>query len=311
MQTVWRALVVFALSSPSIAMPAPPSDPVRVAEGVYAFIETPGEVAPENDGRVGNGGFIIGPSGITVIDTGVSYRHGRARLESIRSVSDKPIELVIITHAMQEFLFGNAAFEEIGAGFLTHAKSADLMRQRCDHCLENLRLILGAEAMTGTQLIVPARVTEGYSVVIESGGRTLELIHPGWAATPGDLMVLDRATGVLFAGGVVVQNRIPELRDGQLQGWIDAIAMIRRLAPSAVVPGHGPLIGSDDAQQTADYLSALDTRVRELYAKGTSLLDAVEQAAVPGFEGWAGYGTIHRRNALNHYLQLEIEDLNR
>lgn len=311
MQTVWRALVVSSLSLPSIAMPAPTSAPVLVAEGVYAFIETPGEVAAENDGRVGNGGFIVGPNGVTVIDTGVSYRHGRARLDAIRRVTDKPIELVIVTHAMQEFLFGNAAFEEIGARFLTHAKSADLMRQRCDHCLDNLRLILGQEAMKGTRLIVPEQVLEGSAAVLESGGRALELIHPEWAATPGDLMVLDRATGVLFAGGVVVQDRIPELRDGQLRGWIDAITMIRRLAPSAVVPGHGPLISADDAQRTADYLSALDARVRELYLKGTSLLDAVEQAALPGFEDWAGYGTIHRRNALNHYLELEIEELNR
>jgi hypothetical protein len=51
--------------------------------------------------------------------------------------------------------------------------------------------------------------------------------------------------------------------------------------------------------------------MRDLYAQGSSLIDAVDQAELPGFEHWAGYGTIHRRNALHHYLQLEIEDLNR
>ena len=310
MQTARRALVLLALSSPSIAMPAPPTEPVPVAQGVYAFIETPGEVAPENEGRVGNGGFIVGPTGITVIDTGVSWRHGHARLEAIRRVSDKPIELVVITHAMQEFLFGNAAFDGIGAEFLTHAKSAELMRQRCEHCLDNLRLILGAEVMAQTRLIVPSRLIDG-SVALEAGGRRIELIHPGWAATPGDLMVLDRATGVLFAGGVVVQDRIPELRDGRMEGWLAAIATIRRLAPGVVVPGHGPPVSANDAQHTADYLSALDRRMRELYAQSTSLLEAVDRAALPGYEHWAGYGTIHRRNALHQYLQLEIEDLNR
>lgn len=310
MQTVWRALVLFALASPSLAMAAAPAAPVRVAEGVYAFLETPGEVAPENEGRVANGGFLVGATGITVIDTGVSWRHGRARLDAIRRVSDKPIELVVITHAMQEFLFGNAAFEAIGADFITHAKSAELMQQRCEHCLENLRQILGAETMKDTRLIVPTRLVDG-STAIESGGRRLELIHPGWAATPGDLMVFDTATGVLFAGGVVVQDRIPELRDGQFTGWVDAIASIRRLAPKAVVPGYGPLLSAEDVQHTADYLLALDRRVRELYEQSTSLLEAVDRAGLPAYEQWAGYATIHRRNALHQYLQLEIEDLNR
>ncbi len=310
MVKVLRAIGLVALVSWSVAIPARQSDPVSVADGVYAFLETPGEVAPENAGRVGNGGFIIGPTGITVIDTGVSFQHGLARLEAIRALSDKPIELVIITHAMQEFLFGNAAFSAVGTTFLTHEKSAELMRQRCAHCLENLKLILGEEVMAGSSLIVPTRLVRS-STTIVSGGRTLELIHPGWAATPGDLMVLDRATGTLFAGGVIVDQRIPEIRDGRLPGWIAAVDLVRRLAPSIVVPGHGPLTTAVGAERTADYLRALDRRVREIYEHGTSLLDAVDHAQLPAFAGWAGYPTIHRRNVLHHYLQLEVEDLAR
>lgn len=310
MRKLILTLLVAALPLLAMTSRAESNQPVRVAPDVYAFVETPGEAAPENLGRVGNGGFIVGPTGITVIDTGVSLRHGLARLAAIRRVSDKPIELVIITHAMQEFLFGNAAFEDTGATFLTHARSAELMRQRCEHCLDNLRLIVGHEPMAGTRLLVPGRVVDG-STAIASGGRALELIAPGWAATPGDLMVLDRTSGVLFAGGVVVEGRIPELRDGHVAGWLDAIAAIRRLGPVAIVPGHGPLVSVDGAQHTADYLEALDRRVRQLYGGGIGLLEAVDQAALPGFEHWAGYATIHRRNALHHYLQLEIEDLNR
>jgi len=310
MTTVFRAIALAVLASWSIAVPARGSEPVRVAEGVYAFLETPGEVASENEGRIGNGGFIVGPTGITVIDTGVSWRHGRARLDAIRRLSDKPIELVIITHAMQEFLFGNSAFIGTGAAFLTHENSAGLMRERCQHCLENLGLILGSDVMAGSRLIVPERLVRS-SAEIVSGGRTLELIHPEWAATPGDLLVLDRATGALFAGGVIVEGRIPELRDGRLQGWIDAVALVRRLAPTVVVPAHGPLLSAAEAQHTADYLTALDHRMRELYAQSTSLLDAVDQAGLPAFDQWAGYATIHRRNALHQYLQLELEDLAR
>jgi glyoxylase-like metal-dependent hydrolase (beta-lactamase superfamily II) len=307
MVSVARVLALFALLATSLAAA---TEPVRVAEGVYAFVEAPGEVAPENQGHLGNGGFIVGPTGIVVIDAGVSYRHGLERIAAIRRVSDRPIELVIFTHAMQEFIFGAAAFAETGAAFLTHAKSAELMRARCEHCLANLKVILGEEAMAGTRLIVPDRTLDG-DAVLAIGGRTVELIHPGWASTPGDLLVRDRASGVLFAGGIIQVGHIPELRDGKLGGWIDAVAFVQRLAPAAIVPGYGPVVDAAGAASTAGYLVAIDERMRELYAHSTSLLDAVDAATLPAFETWAGYGTIHRRNALNQYLQLEVEDLER
>jgi glyoxylase-like metal-dependent hydrolase (beta-lactamase superfamily II) len=279
-----RALAAFVLLCTPIAAAA--VEPIRVATGVYAFIETPDEVASENGGRVANGGFVVGPTGIVVI------------------------RAVIFTHAMQEFIFGAAAFAETGAEFLTHAKSADLMRARCEHCLENLRTMLGEDAMAGTRLIVPGWTIHD-DAPLDIGGRTIELIHPGWASTPGDLIVRDRASGVLFAGGVVQLDRIPELRDGKLDQWVRAIAQVQQMMPAAIVPGYGPVVDAAGAGRTADYLAALDRRMRELYAHSTSLLQAVDASALPAFERWAGYATIHRRNALARYLELEVEDLER
>lgn len=300
---VWCALVAASLGAAA-------AEPVRVADGVYAFVETPAEVAPANDGRVANGGFLVGPSGIAVIDTGGSYRHGLERLAAIRRVSDRPIEAVILTHAMQEFIFGAAAFAAGGAVFITHSKSADLMRTRCEHCLANLRALLGEQVMDGSRLIEPDRTIEG-DTVLNIGGRTVELIHPGWASTPGDLVVHDRASGVVFAGGVIQVDRIPELRDGKLDGWVQAVAAVQRMGPAAVVPGFGPVTDVAGAGRTGDYLMALDRRMRELYAQSTSLLEAVDAAQLPAFAHWAGYATIQRRNALARYLELEVEELER
>ena len=109
--------------------PAQALEPVRVADAVYAFIGDSGDIGPANAGNVGNSGFIVGRTGVIVIDTGVSYHHGKAMIEAIRRVSPLPVELVIITHAVQEFLFGNAAFVELHVPLLTHVESADLMRQ--------------------------------------------------------------------------------------------------------------------------------------------------------------------------------------
>ena len=288
--------------------PARALEPVRVADGVYAFIGDPGDIGPANGGNVGNSGFIVGRTGVIVIDTGVSYRHGKAMIEAIRKISALPIDLVIITHAVQEFLFGNAAFFELDVPLLTHVESAELMRSRCDHCLSNLRKILGDEAMSGTRLVVPERTLKE-STVLDIAGRKLDVLFYGWASTPGDLAVFDRETGVVFAGGLVANQRIPELRDGKLDGWLQALDRLEQVPARAIVPGHGAVGGKREIQATAAYLRALDAKVRALYKDGASLMQAVDSADLPAYAGWSMYPTLHRQNVLHRYLQLEVDEL--
>jgi glyoxylase-like metal-dependent hydrolase (beta-lactamase superfamily II) len=303
-----RRLVPCLLLLCASARPACALEPVRVAEGVYAFIGDLGEIAPDNGGNIGNSGFIVGRTGVIVIDTGISYRHGQAMLDAIHHVSDKPVQLVIVTHAVQEFLFGNAAFAELGTPLLTHAKSVELMRQRCDHCLANLRKILGEQTMAGTRLVLPERTVER-STTLEVAGRRLELLYLGWASTPGDLAVLDHDSGVLFAGGLVTSGRIPEVRDADIDGWLQALEQLAQVPVQAVVPGHGPVGRGEMIQATADYLRALDREVQALYGSGTSLMEAVDAAVLPGYSNWSLYPSLHRQNALHRYLQLEVRDL--
>jgi glyoxylase-like metal-dependent hydrolase (beta-lactamase superfamily II) len=283
-------------------------EPVAVAPNVYAFLGVPGEIGPDNGGNVSNSGFIVGEQGVVVIDTGTSYRHGRAMLDAIARVSDKPVALVIVTHAVQEFLFGNAAFAERGVPLLAHTESVGLMRSRCEHCLANLRAILGPEAMTGTQLVVPQRTVSG-STTLTAGGRTLELLHFGWASTPGDLAVLDPTTGVLFAGGLVGSGCIPDLRDAHFQGWLDALDRLEALRTSRIVPGYGPLTDKRGIDQMRRYLLDLDRQVRALYRSDLGLLEAVDRAELPAYSSWAMYPANHRRNVQQRYLQLELDEL--
>jgi glyoxylase-like metal-dependent hydrolase (beta-lactamase superfamily II) len=192
---------------------------------------------------------------------------------------------VVVTHAVQEFLFGNAAFEERGVAILAHSETTALMKARCAHCLDNLRPVLGDE-LEGTRLVLPQRQMST-SATIEAGGRTLELLYLGWASTPGDLAVFDHATGTLFAGGLVAINRIPEIRDCDFEGWTRALETLRELPVKRVVPGHGPVSGPDAIRSIADYLRTLDEKIKVLYASSSSLLESVDNAALPAYGAWA------------------------
>lgn len=306
--TVLLALGLFLLL-PRV-VPAQALEPVLVADGVYAFIGSGNDIEPANRGRIANSGFIIGPRGVTVIDTGVSHEHGIAQLQAIRRVTTLPVELVILTHAVQEFLYGTTAFADAGASLLCHRKSAELMRARCEHCLSNLRQILGDDVMAGTRLIIPRDVVDG-DTAIEIGGRRLELLAPGWASTPGDLVVFDPATGVMFSGGVLSNGRVPELRDGKLEDWVAAIDRLASLPITTIVPGYGPPMMPGGAADTRRYLLDLEKHVRALYARGASLMEAVEAADLPAFAHWGAYHSLHRKNLQQRYLELEVEELDR
>lgn len=282
-------------------------EPVKVTDGVYAFVGGAGEPTAENAGNIGNSGFIVGPDGVVVVDTGISYRHGHAMLEAIARVTPRPVRLVIVTHAVQEFVFGNAAFAEVGIPLLAHVKSVDLMRSRCGHCLENLNTALGPDVMEGSRLVLPERAVEG-STVLAVAGLNLQLLYFGWAATPGDLAVFDPASGVLFTGGLVSNRRVPELRDAKLAGWLLALEQLEQLPAHWVVPGHGPVSTPAAIAQTRAYLLALDARVRAVYSSGASLLEAVDSVDLPQYEGWDMYPVAHRRNAHQRYLELELAE---
>lgn len=301
-----RSIAAFALL-PCLAFAQETLQPQKVADDVYAFVGDTGEISAANRGFVGNSGFIVGPSGVIVIDTGVSYRHGRRILQAIAGITDKPVELVIITHAVQEFLFGSAAFEERGVPILAHRETAKLMQARCEHCLKTLQPILGEE-LDATRLVLPQREIDA-STTLVAGGRRLELLYLGWASTPGDLVIVDTHSGVMFAGGMVCAGRIPDIRDSDFEGWQRALRMLETMRPARVVPGYGPVSGPEAITQTAAYLDALDQVVKSLYAASSSLLESVEKAGLPAYRDWPMYGTTHRRNALHRYLQVELQDL--
>lgn len=59
-----------------------------------------------------NVSFIVGRTGLVVIDTGMSPKHAREILEAFRPVSDLPVEAIIYTHGHGDHTGGASAFAE-------------------------------------------------------------------------------------------------------------------------------------------------------------------------------------------------------
>ena len=277
---------------------------VEVAAGVYVVRGATGEFGPANLGRIGNAGFIVGRDGVVAVDTGTSYRHGLALLDEIARITRAPVRRVLVTHARQEFVFGAAAYRERGIEIHMHAKAAALMRARCEGCLKTLRSVLGDSEMQHTAMFTPDAVFDD-SHLVEAIGRPIRVLYFGTSSGPGDIAVHDVASGALFACGLLDRGRVPDIADGDLDGWRRALAALRSVSAATIVPGHGAAGTADVIDPIERYLNALEARVARLLAGGVGLSEIADRAALPEFAAWDQYATIHRRNASVLYLRLE------
>ncbi len=277
---------------------------VMVASGVYALLGSGGEITADNAGRTANVAFVVGPDGVIVVDTGISYREGEEIMAAVKSISNRPIRLAILTHPSQEAVFGAAAFQARGIPVLAHRRSAELIAARCETCLRNLRSVLGEEAMAATRVVKPDRLIDG-DETLDLIGRPLRLIAPDWSSAPGALAVFDEWTSTLIAGNLVTTNRIPDMRDANPKAWRDALVQLESMRCRHLVPGYGPVGNCADIAAFAHYFAALESRVEALVKDGVSLAEVRDRCGLPEFARWDQYETLHPQNANHTYLRLE------
>jgi glyoxylase-like metal-dependent hydrolase (beta-lactamase superfamily II) len=278
--------------------------PVAVAAGVYVLLGSGGEITPENGERTANVAFIVGSGGVAVVNTGASYRDGEDIIAAVKSISNRPILVAILTHPGQEAIFGAAAFQARGIPVLAHRSSAELIGARCDTCLRNLRSTLGEVAMAGTRVVAPDRLIDG-NETLELIGRPLRLLAPPWSSAPGAIAVFDASTSTLLAGSMVLINRVPDLRDANPPAWREALRDIEATRCRHLVPGYGPIGTCADVAAFGQYLAELENRVDALMNQGVSLADLRGRCDLPQFARWDQYETLHPQNANRTYLRLE------
>jgi glyoxylase-like metal-dependent hydrolase (beta-lactamase superfamily II) len=277
---------------------------IVVASGVYALLGSGGEIAPENGGRTANVAFVVGPDGVVVVDTGISYHEGEEIIAAVKSISNRPIRLAILTHPSQEAIFGAAAFQSRGIPVLAHRRSAELIATRCETCLRNLRTVLGEEAMAATRVVKPDRLIEG-DETLELIGRPLRLIAPQWSSAPGAIAVFDEWTSTLIAGDLVSINRIPNMRDANPKSWRDTLVQLASMQCQHLVSGYGPVGNCTDIDAFARYFATLDSCVDAVVKAGVSLAELRYHCDLPEFSRWDQYETLHRQNANHTYLRIE------
>ncbi|WP_069306760.1 quinoprotein relay system zinc metallohydrolase 2 [Methylobrevis pamukkalensis] len=279
----------------------------QIAPGVFVHQGVHGLMTAENGGAIANVGFVVGEDAVAVIDTGGSLREGRALLAAVRAATPLPVRYVINTHMHPDHVFGNAAFEGLGAEFVGHARLAAALEARGAHYLAANRDLMGDRLLAGVRIVLPSQPVDG-SVAVDLGGRILRLDAWPVAHTDNDLTVFVPDAGVLFTGDLLFVEHLPSV-DGSLRGWQKVIDSLLAMPVKALVPGHGPVPTAfpEGFEAERRYFDVLATDLRAAIDAGIPLSEAAKTAGRSEAANWVLFDEFNTRNATAAYAELEWE----
>ena len=284
----------------------------QVSEHVY-YVQGQAGVATDNEGFISNAGFIVTDEGVVVFDALGTPSLANLLLTKIRTVTDKPILKVIMSHYHADHIYGLQVFKEQGAQIIAPKGVMDYLSSAvAEERIEERRFSLEPWVNESTYLVTPDVIIDK-SMEFKSGGVTFTLDVLGAAHSDGDLTLYVEPDRVLFSGDIIFEGRVPYLGDANTKKWLDTLIKMEVGKIAALIPGHGPAAKNPNQaiSTTRNYLA----KVRSVMANAVQNLDdfaeTYDKTDWSEFENLPAFAEANRRNAYQVFLSMEEELLNK
>jgi glyoxylase-like metal-dependent hydrolase (beta-lactamase superfamily II) len=248
----------------------------ELAEGVWAGVREDGPRFPV----MGNTVFVIGAAGVVVYDGGGMPKMSELVIDKIRSLTDKVVTHVVISHWHGDHFFGAYRFAEEfpGVHFVAHTFTRDVINSSRINYVDRergflrnqfeefqkivdtgvdsegtehnqaerdvyRRIIDDAEEIEDEFLrakVTPPDIIMTDSYDIDLGDRVVQLRHLGHANTAGDIVMWLPEDNIVATGDIVVLPS-PYAFNVPPRAWADTLRAIRDLGYETLVPGHGAI----------------------------------------------------------------------
>ena len=300
------ALAVFAQAAPKVDLGRLDYGLAAraLAPGVWVVAGANADFSPANGCNIINTGFIATGAGVLVINTGPSKRYGEQLRALIGKTTSEPVVQVIHLNLHPDYFLGNQAFADVPR--LATAATIEGMRAEAKSYEDNLYRLCG-DWMKATEAVLPDRtVTPG---PLLPGNPRFELRELK-GHTASDLVLIDRTSGVVFAGGLVFVDRVPTTPHARLSDWLLSLDALAAQPFKTLVPSHGPVI--DDGrgiEQTRRYLRWLDSSFDAAAQRGSEMTEVLAQPVPAEFRSWAAFATEYPRNVVHLYPAYELKSL--
>ena len=278
------------------------------AQAAYTFTEiVPGVYSAIGTGTMNvgsNSAVIVNRDEVMIVDSHISPESGRAMLQELKAITDKPVRFLINTHFHYDHTNGNQVFppavDIIGHEFTRRMLTGDILEKGMfADLLKGIPKLLddmkaraanepdaAARARLDRQVraqsafanslkelkVTPPNVTLDDRMTLFRGDREIRLLYLGHGHTGGDIVVYLPKEKVLCSGDLLV-NGVANLIDGYVNEWPDALEKLKPIDFVDVIPGHGePFKGKERVDWFQAYL-------RDLWKQGSALHEQKISAA--------------------------------
>lgn len=272
--------------------------PVKVTESVYCFfgkLEVPNRT---NNGNMVNTCYVDQGDHYVVIDSGPTKLYAEQANRAMNKIKAQKVKYIFNTHTHDDHINANAYYASKGAVVIGSSK----MREQLNS--DRMEKLILPEAYAGTKIYMPD-IEVGYETKTFGDIEAISLSHQGH--TKGDLLFLDKSSKVLFVGDLVFNGRIPSLRDGDINGWLEALDAIDTIDFNYMVSGHGFDTSKNAHIMTKKYFSKIRDIVREAIDEGREIDSVAKNSDLKEYQSQALYKELHSKNVFKAYQTLEWE----
>lgn len=240
---------------------------------LYAYIS-------DNDGSA-NSTFLVGPSSILIVDSGLNRTEGEKLLREIRKISPLPITYIINTHYHPDHQGGNGVF-----GPEPTIISSPFTRENTIQLAA--RMMQGQAGNTGFEFR-PATMTIAQKLTIYVGDEPVEIIAAWPAHTMGDIYVYFPKERTVATGDLYLTDAVPAMDEGSAAHWIEDLDGILALPADHFVPGHFGVGTKQSIQRFRDYMADLYAQVQQMAKAGASEEEIRKNVKEPNFSDFKQY----------------------
>jgi cyclase len=252
----------------------------RVSNRVYA------DVTGENGG---NFGAIVLDDEINMVDSGMMHLKSAAAKDFLTSKFGLPITKILLTHHHSDHVFGAQAFEPMS--FISSSKTRAICVDALDSNWSDEELKAWAEESKETRpelwesfqslrVIIPDVV---FDEELRFGDDVI-FRHIG-GHTAGSSIVIVEPEHILFIGDLLFNKSFPYAGDSSCNPdrWISGLEEIVANEYELIIPGHGPLCGSEGITEEIEFLKKFRDLIKEALDEGLTFEQFIDENRTPDY----------------------------
>lgn len=278
--------------------------PERITSDVTCFFGAPEVMNKTNNGNIVNSCYIDAGEGYVVVDTGPSYAYAQSAYNAMQRIKPLPVNLVINTHIHDDHWLGNGFFTQNGVSVVG---SDDFLHSVNVHEATRMQNTISPAAYEGTVSTLPTEIISE-SIRKKVGNQDIELkLISRMAHTAKDLVVYLPKLGVLFAGDLVFNDRLPSVKGGNINGWITTLEELEAIGALHVIGGHGRNTDKNSSKMTHEYLTQMRSEIRFAIESGLGIDETIKKVQMVEYRNIKLYDSMQSGNVEASYRVLEWE----